>query len=225
LATTAGEKSLLYTVGPAQPLAQALSFKNRAVRYSAAIAIAAAGPKERFAEHKLVVGNLAEALGQTPQVASPEDADLWSPQVADTYALRAARVMFKLAQSRNRVIDLSLARNALISATGDSRPQMQVLAGQVLAYLNSPDAQRAIAAMALSQSNSLDVRVSAFESLAESAKLNGNMLVEQMIDDIYALIGTGETDTKLRSAAASAYGALNLPSMKVKDLILDQSKS
>ena len=54
LATTAGEKSLLYRIGPAQPLVQALSFDDKAVRYSAAIAIAAAGPRENFAESKLV---------------------------------------------------------------------------------------------------------------------------------------------------------------------------
>jgi hypothetical protein len=32
-------------------------------------------------------------------------------------------------------------------------------------------------------------------------------------------------EEELRTAAAAAYGALNLPSRKVKDLILDQAKS
>jgi len=224
LGTTAGEKSLLYRIGSAQPLLQALSFDDRMVRYSAAIAIGAAGPKERFAESKLVVANLAEALGQSPQPAA-EDADLWTEEVADSYALRAATVMLNLAQSRNLVIDLSLAQSALISATNDNRPQIQILAGQILAHLDSPAAQRAIAAMALDTKNALDVRISAFDSLAASAKLNANMLVELMVDSIYTLISSGETDPDLRSAAAAAYGALNLPSQKVKDLILDQSKS
>jgi len=225
LATTAGEKSLWYTVGPVQPLAQALSFKSRAVRYSAAIAIASAGPKEAFAEHKLVVGNLAEAIGQTSQDAGAEDDGLWSAEVADAYALRAVRVMFKLAEERNAVLDLSLAQDALIGATNSSRAQMQMLAGKTLAYLDSPDAQRAIAAMALNPAVSLEVRISGFESLANSAKVNGNMLVDQLVDGIYALISSEEEDASLRSAAAAAYGALDLPSMKVKDLILDQAKS
>ncbi len=224
LATTAGEKSLLYRIGPAQPLAEALSFENRAVRYSAAIAIASAGPKEKFAESKLVVANLAQALGQN-QEAAGEDAELWSEAVANTYAVRAANVMLKLAEARNTVIDLSLAQPFLMSATNDKRPEIQVLAGQILAYLDSPDAQRAIAAMALSSKNSLEVRIAAFESLATSAKLNANMLIEQMVDGIYGLISSGQTDPDLRSAAAAAYGALNLPSQKVKDLILDQAKS
>jgi len=138
--------------------------------------------------------------------------------------VRAATVMLKLVQARNKVIDLSLAQPFLMSAANDKRTEIQTLAGQVLAYLGSPDAQRAIAAMALNTTNSLEVRIAAFESLATSAKLNANMLVDQMVDGIYALTSSDQTDPNLRSAAAAAYGALNLPSQKVKDLILDQGK-
>ena len=133
--------------------------------------------------------------------------------------------MLKLAVSRNPVIDVSLAQTALVAATADSRQPIQVLAGQILAYLKSPNAQRAIAAMALNASNDMNVRIEAFASLATSAKLNGNMLPDNMVDDIYALTSSGQTSPDLRAAAAAAYGALNLPSQKVKDLILDQAKS
>jgi hypothetical protein len=217
LATTAGEKSLLYRIGPAQPLVQALSFDDKAVRYSAAIAIAAAGPKENFAESKLVVENLSQALGQKDDGRETMD--------ANSYALRAAEVMLKLAQTRNPVIDLSAAQSTLIDATKNKRVEIQVLAGQILASLNSSEAQRAIAAMALAESNPMDVRISAFDSLANSAKLNANLLDDEKIDAIYSLVSSKEIDPKLRSAAAAAYGALNLPSRKVKDLILDQSHS
>lgn len=222
LATTAGEKSLLYQMGPSQPLLQALSFNDRMVRYSAAIAIGSAGPKEGFAESKLVVANLAEALGQNSQT-SAGGANGWSEEIAENYAVRAAEAMLSLAQARNPVLDLSAAQLALESAVSDKR--IQVLAGQILAYLDSPGAQRAIAAMALEANNTPDVRISAFISLATSAKLNANMLPDETIDAIYALISSDATDTELRSTAAAAYGALNLPSRKVKDLILDQAKS
>jgi len=223
LATTAGEKSLLYILGPTQPLLQALSFEDRAVRYSAAIAIASAGPQERFAESRMVVENLAEALGQNPEQAG--DTELQNEGLVNNYALRAVDAMLKLAQSRNRIIDLSIAQGTLVNATKDKRTVIQILVGQVLAHLDSPEAQRAIAAMALDGDNDLDVRILAFNSLAASAKLNANMLADKMIDDIYALISSEETNPDLRSVAASAYGALNLPSQKVKDLILDQAKS
>jgi hypothetical protein len=216
LGITAGEKSLLYRIGPTQPLLEALSFNDVMVRYSAAIAVAAAGPKEPFAESKLVVANLAQALGTNAQL---------DKQIADSYALRAAQAMLKLALSRNPVINLSAAQNALVNAVNDERKQIQILSGQILAHLDSPGAQRAIAGMALDNNNAADVRILAFNSLATSAKLNANMLVGPMVDAIYALISSTDTPTELRSAAAAAYGALNLPSQKVKDLILDQAKS
>ncbi|MHC4497501.1 MAG: hypothetical protein ACYS21_00140, partial [Planctomycetota bacterium] len=83
----------------------------------------------------------------------------------------------------------------------------------------------AVAAMALAETNALDVRVKAFESLAVSAKINASLLDAETIDAIYSLVGSQEADSKLRAAAAAAYGALNLPSQKVKDLILDQARS
>jgi HEAT repeat protein len=219
LATTAGEKSLLYRIGTAQPLVWAMSSKDKSVKYSAAIAIAAAGPKEKFAESKLVVANLAQALGET------SDTDLANEWIAEEYAVRAAKAMLKLGQTRNPVIDLSAAQAAVINATKDSRAEIQMLTGQILAYLTSPEAQRAIAAMALDENNALDVRISAFNSLSQSAKLNASLLDVAAIDAVYSLVSSQDADPQLRSAAACAYGSLNLPSQKVKDLILDQSKS
>ncbi|MBN1359367.1 MAG: HEAT repeat domain-containing protein [Sedimentisphaerales bacterium] len=223
LATNAGERSLLYAVGPVQPVLQALVFPDRAVRYSAAIAIANAGPRQGFNESGLVVRNLAEALAQGG-TAAESSAD-WTPELADRYALRAAQAMLKVAVSRNPVIDLLQAQSALIAATHDNREQIQVLAGQILAYLNSPNAQRAIAEAALDGSASMDVRIAAFGSLANSAKMNGNLLPDATVARIYALTSSDQTEPDLRAAAAAAYGALNLPSQMVKTLILDQAKS
>jgi hypothetical protein len=225
LAKTAGEESLMYQIGPAQPLLQALTFDDRKVRYSAAIAIAEAGPKESFNESKLVTSNLAEALGQTAQLAATTSGNGWDQQAADSYALRAVQALYHLAVTRNPVIDLSAAQSALQSAVWGKRSEIQVPAAQTLAHFDSPDAQRAIAGMALNTNNSQEVQISGFESLATSAKLNANMLPDETINAIYTLISSGTTDPALRSAAAAAYGALNLPSQKVKDLILDQARS
>jgi hypothetical protein len=225
LAITAGERSLMYTLGPSQPLLQSLAFPDRAVRYSAAIAIAMAGPRQPFPESGVVVQNLAEALTPRSQEAGAPAVEQWTAQMADSYALRAAQAMLKLAIGRNPVIDLSLAQPSLISATKATRQEIQALAGQVLAYNNNPNAQRAIAEMAMNAANDMNVRVAAFESLVCSAKLSGNLLADAAISGIYELIGKADTDPALRAAAAAAYGALNLPSQKVKNLILDQSKS
>jgi HEAT repeat protein len=224
LATTAGEKSLLYQVGQEQPLVQALSFNNRMVKYSAAIAIASALPKEGFAQSRLVVSNLAEALVPDNIQASGAD-KLWNEQIAENYAIRSAKAMLELAKTHNPVIDLSLALDTLVKVVNSDNPEIQILAGQILSYMANSKAQQAIVQQAMDADKDLDVRIAAFESLATSAKFNANMLTEAAIDGIYKLIQSDSEEQELRDAAAKAYGALNLPSRKVKDLILDQAKS
>ena len=71
----------------------------------------------------------------------------------------------------------------------------------------------------------IELRIAAFRALGASAKNNANQLSDEIIDEIYSLAASEQTDPKLRTAASSAFGALNLPSRKVKDLILDQSRS
>ncbi|MHC4264955.1 MAG: HEAT repeat domain-containing protein [Planctomycetota bacterium] len=223
LTVNAGEKSLMYRVGTSQPLIDALTFDDKAVRYSAAIAIAAAGPKIPFDESRLVIQNLVQALSENPQ--QTETAGLWNPQLVDSYALEAAQVMFTLAQTQNPVIDLSPAMKTLIMATNDSRVNIRLLAANTLARLNKPDAQRAIAQMALVENNPLDIRIAAFQALSVSAKMNANLLDDEAISAIYAIVSSEQVDPQLRSAAAQAFGSLNLPSHQIKNLILDQAKS
>jgi len=218
LARNAGEKSLMYRLKTSQPLIDALTFDDRAVRLSAAIAISLAGPAEQFKESPLVVNNLAEAISATAD-------EKWPKDTADTYAIRACDAMLKLAHTRNQVIDLSAALSQLVSATKDSRNEIKIFAAQILAYLSSPDAQRAIADMAITDSNEMDVRIAAFDSLAVSAKVNANLLRDEQINQIYMIVQSTTVDTELRSSAAAAFGALNLPSRKVKDLILYQAKT
>jgi hypothetical protein len=218
LAVNAGTKSLLYQLGTEQPLAQALTFDDRKVRYSAAIAIAQALPTSGFVGSEKIVENLSEAILE-------KDAKQLGQELAAQYALRAIKAMEKLALTRNPIVNLSKAQDALIQVTASGRAEMQTLAAEVLARLESPQAQRAIAQMALSDKNSEAVRIAAFGSLAISAKQNANLLLTEQIDAIYALVSSTGTGPRLRAAAAGAFGALNLPSEKVKALILDQAKT
>jgi hypothetical protein len=221
LASIGGEKSLMYQVGPAQPLVSALTFDNRAVKYSAAIAIAEAGPTADFPERSLIIENLAAALAE----ADGQDGDMVNGWVDTSYAVRAGEAMLKISVTRNRVIDVKLAMNSLVEGSKDERDAIKKLSANVLAYINDGEAQRAIAAMAMYEDNSMDVRIAGFESLALSAKMNANLLDEDAVDAIYEFLSSTDTDAELRSAAARAFGAMNLPSRKVKDLILDQAKS
>ncbi|MCE5341358.1 MAG: HEAT repeat domain-containing protein [Planctomycetaceae bacterium] len=217
LARNAGEKSLMFRYKTSQPLIQALSYNDKAVKYTAAIAVALAEPTEKFPESEYVIKNLAAAITDTA-------GENWSAEQNDSYAIRAAQALLKLAETKNAAVDVSAALDALVKTTGDSRDEMKIIACQILAYLSSPDAQRAIAELALKEGNAVEIRIAGFESLAVSAKVNANQLPDGQIDQIYNLVASRDANEQLRSAAAGAFGALNLPSRKVKDLILDQSK-
>jgi hypothetical protein len=224
LGAIAGQKSLLYNLGTSQPLIDALSYNHKAVRYSAALAMGRAGPQQEFAGSQMVTRNLSEALLEDPQPA-PETSELYNKWSQVSYPIRAAEVLLELSRTRNPIIDVSGARQSLINASQSENSQLKILAGQALAYLNSPGAQRAIAQMGLDENNPQDVRIQAFYSLATGAKVNGNLLDDETISGIYGLVGSEQVPEALRTAASIAYGALDLPSEKVKELILDQAKT
>lgn len=217
LAVNAGPQALLTRIGVEMPLADALQFEDPRVRYSAAIALGQAGPVEGFAGNELIVPILVEAL--------LKKAEGMDETLAERYSVRAMQTLEQLAVSGNEAVDLSVALDGLIEMTRSESETMRISAGRVLAYLSSPQAQRAIVEMAMEESNSMEVRTAAFASLAESAKRNGNLLLSEQIESIYQLVQSRQADAVLREAAAGAFGALNLPSQRVKDLILEQARS
>jgi HEAT repeat protein len=217
LAVNAGSQALLTRIGLEMPLADALQFEDPRVRYSAAIALGQAGPVEGFAGNELIVPILAEAL--------LKKAEGMDETLAERYSVRAMQTLEQLAVSGNQAVDLSVALDGLIEMTRSGADAMRISAGRVLAYLSSPQAQRAIVEMAMEESNSMEVRTAAFASLAESAKRNGNLLLSEQIESLYQLVQSRQADAVLRQAAAGAFGALNLPSQRVKDLILEQARS
>ncbi len=218
LAATGGESSLMYATASGQPLIKSLYFDDRQVKFSAAIALAAAEPKTGFADSQLVVQLLGEALGA-------QASEGWPQAMADGYAMKSLAAIHNLALKGNKVLDLAIARDPLVKATKDSR--MNILVGSLgtLALMDGPDAQRAVAAVALADSNDPDLAVLGFGSLAASAKAHGNLLLDETVIAIYTLVQSDKTPPAIRSAAAAAYGALNLPSDKAKKLLLDQAKS
>ncbi|HOT72900.1 MAG TPA: HEAT repeat domain-containing protein [Anaerohalosphaeraceae bacterium] len=217
LAVNAGSQALLTRIGLEMPLADALQFEDPRVRYSAAIALGQAGPVEGFAGNELIVPILVEAL--------LKKAEGMDETLAERYSMRAMQTLEQLAVSGNQAVDLSVALDGLIEMTRSGAEAMRISAGRVLAYLSSPQAQRAIVEMAMEESNSMEVRTAAFASLAESAKRNGNLLLSEQIESLYQLVQSRQADAVLRQAAAGAFGALNLPSQRVKDLILEQARS
>ncbi|MGH7178420.1 MAG: HEAT repeat domain-containing protein [Tepidisphaeraceae bacterium] len=145
------------------------------------------------------------------------------PAVATAYATRAGQLLAQLAISRGQVLNLSPAKPTLLSSLNDARPDIVKLSGYVLGLLPDKDAQAGLLTGAMSDKNSDEVKVSLYNSLATNAKFFGNMLDTQQIEALTKVVADAQ-NLQVRSAAAQAHGALNLPSDQAKTLIVNQSK-
>jgi len=146
-----------------------------------------------------------------------------SEEVASAYALEAASLLEKLAITRGHAFDMSVSEGGLLMALNDSRPPIAKAAGRVLATFNTVSAQNGLAIKANNAATPSDVRVSLYESLAESAKQIGNHLGSGQIEDLETVVSQG-TGAPVRDAAAKARGALDLPADAARTLILKQSR-
>jgi len=133
-------------------------------------------------------------------------------------ALQAAETLRKIAIDGQTVFDVRPAASALISALSASDEKLQTTAASVLALVESQEGQRAIAHVALDEKTTSTLRVSAFGSLAESAKRYGNALEPAQVDRLIT-IARDEKDLVLRTAASQALGALNLVDDKASEII------
>jgi len=133
-------------------------------------------------------------------------------------AMEAVETLRRVAVDGRTVYDLTTAEPALVAALSAPVEELQTLAASVLALIATPSAQRAVAAVALDAAGAETLRVSAFGSLAESAKTYGNMLAQ---DQINVLVDIAREDSNLtiRTAASQALGAVSLASNKASEII------
>jgi len=123
-----------------------------------------------------------------------------------------------IATSNSSVFNVSDALPTLIQALNDTRPEISTQAAHVLALIDEPSAQIAIANVSLDNSRPLNPRISLLESLAESARFYGNHLNDTQLTKLRELVQTSRGG--LVTAAAQAYGALTLPTSDVVQLIV-----
>jgi hypothetical protein len=165
----------------------------------------------------------ADLKGPIEQARKRAGALAMEEKASTDYAMRAADLLGKLAISRGQVLDLSVAEPALISQLDDTRPELVIAVGKVLALLNSPNAQNALLSKAVDEKTTDDVKVSLYNSLATSAKFFGNHLTAESIATLQKVVESAP-NLKVRSAAAEVRGALNLPADEARTLILQQAK-
>lgn len=154
---------------------------------------------------------LSRAAGRAGQAAL-------EPELAKTLALQAAETLRRIAVDGRTVYDVGMAVPALIAALGASDERLQTTAASVLALAPSPQAQRAIAHVALTEKNAKSLRVAAFDSLAESAKNHGNLLEENQITELVR-IAREDSDLTIRTAASQTLGAINLANNKASEIL------
>jgi hypothetical protein len=147
-----------------------------------------------------------------------------NPDLGTKYAMRSAELLKRLAISRGQVLDITAAKTALLAALDDARPELVKLAGQTLALVNDKDAQAALLVKASDEKTADDAKISLYNSLATNAKFFGNLLDEPGVKTLSTTVESAQ-NLEVRSAAAEARGALNLPADQAKSLVIGQSKN
>jgi HEAT repeat protein len=143
---------------------------------------------------------------------------------ASQYATTALDLLSTLASDHHSIFQAGEAVPALSDALRDKRPEIATGAARVLGKINSQDGERALAQAALNTEGDPALRVVFMDGLAESAKRTGNALDAPAINSLIKVVSAPDTDPKLRNAAATALGALNVPSNQASTLILQQAK-
>ena len=136
-------------------------------------------------------------------------------------ALATARTLEEIAISQSAVFNAFAAEQALIDTLKHPSEPLRIAAAFVLARLNSDLAQQAIAHVALSSEQSEDLRLVAFDALADSARWYGMKLDDQQTEELMQQ-AIGETNLVLRTAASQALGAMNLTTPRAVEILLAQ---
>ena len=125
-----------------------------------------------------------------------------------TLALQAAQTLEGMAAAAPGRFDVRTIEPALVEALSHPAQELRVAVVGVLAVLDTPGAQTAIAKVALSEEQNADLRAAAFAGLAESAKRFGSRLDDAAMKALVAQ-AMGLADLRLRTAASQAVGAMN----------------
>jgi hypothetical protein len=225
VATLAGV-DLMVTAGPADLIASTFERSNTDYKIAGAPVVALVNStdqkvlNDRYRESgrlATVVG-AADAATLEPAVKSAVDSySTGKPtgEQAEQQALTALSLLEAIAKQPS-AYDIQHALPAVIAAAGDARPAIAKQAGNVLAAVNDPAAQSALAESALAGSG--DLQLAHLDDLAESARAFGNLLSADAGQQITALVESSQGELAL--AAARVHGALSLPTSQAVELLL-----
>ncbi len=142
---------------------------------------------------------------------------------ATALATRAADLLMDIGLDSS-VYSLETARQPLLASLDDERPEIRQMATKIVAQLSGAEPQQALLSLGDDASAPDEVRVSAFDGLASSAKRYGNLLGQAEVDTL--LTAAAETESpEVRAAAAKAVGALSLPVDQARRLIIESTRT
>ncbi|HUW84381.1 MAG TPA: hypothetical protein VMZ31_16470 [Phycisphaerae bacterium] len=217
----------------AQPaLAQGLSEIRRDFAFASTPVVILAKPQQTLVARRLardderVERELADApadmlLAAWQRVARTAGRAELTEELAFELAMQAAEVLHSIAASNSPVYDIAPAQQALIQVLQSRDIQLQTRAASVLALFRTPDAQGAIASIALDDQAQKELRLACFASLAESGRHHGLLIGEKLVTSLIDVVMNAE-DLTIRTAASAAMGALNVPGNKASEIIRAQ---
>jgi hypothetical protein len=100
-----------------------------------------------------------------------------------------------------------------------SSEELRAAAGNALSWMPTPQAQQAIAGIALAAKETESLRITTFALLANSARRFGAQLDAQLASQLKEQ-AVGEPNLTLRTAASQAMGAMNLPAEQILSIIV-----
>ncbi len=173
------------------------------------------GSVDADADGAAITAALTRVFERAQQTAFDDDFAL-------SLALEAVETLGRIATDGRTVFDVRIAEPALVAALQSPDDKMRTSAAVVLASVPTPSAQQAIARMALESSNDAELRISAFDSLAESAKRHGSLLESEQVTGLVQA-ARDEADLTVRTGASQALGAVNLRSNQASEIIRSYS--
>lgn len=209
---------------PANEIESFLGMASRSPRLDRAAKIVMSKTMTVSTDPTLIYTPAADAAALKPVIEAARAKTGGVPmddKIATGYALRSADLLSKLVINNNKVLDVTEAQPALLAALEDARPEVVKAVGNVLSLMNDKQVQNALANKASDEKAPDEVKVSLFKSLATHAKNHGNVLDADQIAMVQKAVASA-TSLDVRSAAAEARGALNLPVDQAKTLIIGQ---
>ncbi|MEQ9095687.1 MAG: HEAT repeat domain-containing protein [Phycisphaerales bacterium] len=140
-----------------------------------------------------------------------------SEEEATIYAAEAIDALLELAISQNQVIVASDATSQLVQALENDEGLLELRLAELLSWIDQATAQQAIFDRAIQAQGAQ--RVALLGHTANSARRNGNHLLERQIQRLLQIARAGNDAEAI--AAAGLLGSLGVPSEDLAGLILD----